>query len=139
MMGQKKDWQTNIRIDDEVKNKLDVMKVQTGRSSSDIIRQLILDNEVKVYYGMREIMQSIAQVHDQFNKYELKLDSDEHNLQKTFEYLGEVAKENPEANRIDGLIFRAECLIEQLHEKYKQQKEIAESELNEYVNFKCRK
>lgn len=130
MMGQKKDWQTNIRIDDEVKSKLDAMKAQTGRSSSDIIRQLILDNEVKVYYGMREIMQSIAQVHDQFNKYELKLNSDERNLQETLEHLGKVIKENPEANRTDGLICRAECLIEQLHEKYKQQKEIAESGLS---------
>lgn len=68
-----KSAQISIRLDQSSAEKLNQISTFTGRSKSDIIRDLLSYENIHVHYGEREILQRLSQIYDGMNRGTLEM------------------------------------------------------------------
>lgn len=135
-MESRKTIQKNYRYDPETAAKLEDMAAKAGISESEVVRKLIWEGTVNVYYGHREVLKRLSSIHDSFNQSMLEMRHDGQRLQKSVDDLLEAARSRKDI-RIQNVAEKAEAIMDYIAMKCLDKHREAEKEMKDCVDFQC--
>ena len=83
----KKTERLNVRVDEEAKRKLEIMKSQSNKSSSEILRELILKGRVEYIADGTKLIQELGKAEMNFQDTTLEIEKRQRQLQSRIDTL----------------------------------------------------
>ena len=138
-MGDTKDKQINIRLDDETMGRLLTAEQQSGLGASELIRSFIWNGQVNVCYGEKEIIRHISNMHDALNRNHLRILSEIQYLEKILEQVQASCGQIADSRELCCLINDTITIIEHWKMDSRKMQETVERSIMEDVNIQGRK
>lgn len=89
---EKKTERLNVRVDEDVKRKLEIMKSQSQKSISEILRELILKGQVKYIADGKKLIQELGKAAMDFQNTILEIEKRRRQLQSRIDTLTGVSE-----------------------------------------------
>lgn len=113
-----------VRVDEEIRSKLNYLSEISGKNRSTVIRELIMEGEVKNIYNGKEIMKDIAQMHNVMNQYVGHIgESIKVVVMDIKDIKSKIQNENIENEKLDYYLDRAIQHLDYLEENFQGRKE----------------
>lgn len=113
-----------VRVDEEIRSKLNYLSEKSGDNQSTVIRKLIMEGEVKNIYNGKEIMKDIAQMHNVMNQYTGHISESLKVLRGDIkEIRSKIQNQNIENEKLDYYLDGAIKHLDYLEEKFHGRKE----------------
>ena len=123
-----------IRFDKETDERLEQMIIESGKSISVVIRDLVKTGKVEVItrIGDQGIQENLSRFHKDMNENYLHTNAQLEQVEKMISRLGEKAAAN---NKVSDLLYDVDMHLLQIRQNLRQYHQWVREEANEIVNL----
>ena len=128
--------QRNVRFDERTSEQLDLLAQVTGKTASQVLRDLLMEGEVQVStrVGDKTIQEALVRYHHDMNENYLHTNAKLERVETLISSFGERATNS---QKVSDLLYTVESHLIQIKQDLSQYRQQADKEASDLVNLQC--
>ena len=126
--------QRNVRFDERTSEQLDLLAQVTGKTASQVLRDLLMEGEVRVStrVGDKTIQEALVRYHHDMNENYLHTNT---KLERVENLITRLGKRASKSQHVENLLYSVECQLVEIKQGLAQYRQQGDKEASDLVNL----